>query len=372
MKLRILQVYKDYFPVVGGIENHVKLLATRLIYDYGMDVRVLVTNTGRDTVVSEENGLQVIKAGRFGTVASTPISLSLLKEMGRQEVDLAHLHFPYPMGEMAYLLRGRSKRLILTYHSDIVRQRRLLSLYRPFLWRILHRADRIIASSPNYIRSSPFLQKVEEKCTVIPFGIELKPWEKVDLEEVQGLRQRYEPPLLLFVGRFRYYKGLTYLLEAMKGIEATLLLVGSGPLEGELKHQVVRDHLQTKVFSLGELADEKLPALYHASDLFILPACERAEAFGIAQVEAMACGLPLVSTELGTGTTYVNTNEETGIVVPPRDPGALAMAVNFLLENESLRRQMGEKAKERARREFDADLMVRRIVQLYQNVCELG
>ncbi len=366
--IRVLQVYKDYYPVLGGIENHVKLLAERLARRDDTSVRVLVTALGRHSQVETIEGVEVIKAARLATVASTPISLSLFGWMGQLEADVTHLHFPYPVGEMAYLMRGRSPRLVITYHSDVVRQRGLLRLYRPFLERVLARADRIIATSPHYIRSSPFLERHAAKCVVIPSCVDLERFARVDEARVAQIRARFRPPLILFVGRFRYYKGLSYLIEAMKEVSGTALLVGTGPLEGELRRQVAEAGLDERVAFLGEVPEEELPAYYQAAELFVLPAVERSEAFGLTQVEAMACGVPCVATEVGTGTSWVNLHGQTGLIVPPRDAAALAAAINQILGNEAFRQTLGEAARRRAHTEFGVDSMVERIVEVYREV----
>jgi glycosyltransferase involved in cell wall biosynthesis len=174
--------------------------------------------------------------------------------------------------------------------------------------------------------------------------------------------------LLLFVGLLRYYKGLEYLLQAMTSVHATLLIVGTGPLEEELQTMAQKLGLVGRVFFTGAVGEDLLPAYYQACDLFVLPASHRSEAFGVVQVEAMACGKPVVSTELGTGTSYVNLDGETGLVVPPRDPGALVQAIRRLLGDDRLRAEMGARARERAALEFSHEIMVDRVVDLYQSL----
>jgi glycosyltransferase involved in cell wall biosynthesis len=365
--LRILHVYKDYYPVVGGMENHIRTLA-RGTAARGLEVTVLVTSRTRGTEISEMEGVKIVKASRLATLASTPISLALFSWIMRLEADITHLHFPYPWGEMAHLFWGQSRRTVITYQSDVVRQRNLLRLYKPFMRRILAKADRIIATSPNYVRSSPYLEAVSDKCTVIPLGIDLQPFQALRPRDVQTLRSEHEPPLLLFVGILRYYKGLEYLLEAMPDIGATLLIVGSGPMERKLQAMASSMGLEGKVLFTGAVSDDRLKAYYQACDLFVLPASHRSEAFGVVQVEAMACGKPLVSTELGTGTSYVNVDGQTGLVVPPRDPDALARAINRLLGDDQLRSRMGEAARKRAWQEFSHETMLDRVIALYENL----
>jgi glycosyltransferase involved in cell wall biosynthesis len=365
--LRILHVYKDYYPVVGGMENHIRILA-RGMAARGLETTVLVTSTSPKTEITQLEGVKIIKAGRLATLSSAPISLALLSWMRRLEPDITHLHFPYPWGEIAHLVFGRSRRTVITYHSDIVRQRNLLRLYRPFLRRVLARADRIIATSPNYIRSSLYLSEVASKCTVIPLGIDLQPFQTARAGEVEALRERFQRPLLLFVGLLRYYKGLGYLLEAMRDIDGTLLVVGEGPMEQEWQAMTAELGLGDNVFFAGRVDNDQLPVYYQACDLFVLPGSYRSEAFGVVQVEAMASGKPVVSTELGTGTSYVNLDGETGLVVPPRDSSALAQAINQLLADEKLRLRMGEGARQRASQEFSHETMIDRILDLYQDI----
>ena len=370
--MRILHVYKDYHPVIGGIENHIRMLA-REQARRGHQVTVLVTSLTRRTEVREMEGVRVVKAARLAHVASTPLSLAFFIQMGRLPADVAHLHFPYPPGEVANLLFGKGRPTVITYHSDVVRQKLILFFYRPLLMKALAYADRIIATSPYYIESSPFLRSFREKCVVIPLGVEIERFAQADEGEVEAIRRRYGAPLLLFVGKLRYYKGIPYLLEAMRTLERTseldarLVIVGSGPMEDAWRKMAREMGLEGRVFFTGQVEDEVLPAFYHACDLFVLPASHRSEAFGTVQVEAMAAGKPVVSTEVGTGTSWVNRHGETGLVVPARDPHALAEAIKTLLEDETLRREMGARARQHAR-QFSLGKMVDRVLRLYEEI----
>lgn len=367
--MKILHIYKDYYPVLGGMENHIKLLAESQV-KCGCEVTVLVTHPTSKTHIEQINGVRVIKAGRLTTAASTPLSIALPWWLAHQRPDIAHLHFPYPVGELAQWTLGRAPHVVMTYHSDVVRQKGLLKLYRPLLWQVLRRMDRIVATSPNYIASSPYLSQLQDKCVIIPLGVELDRFLRAMPSQVQRIRGSYGTPILLFVGKLRYYKGLQYLLEAMPQIPARLLIVGNGPMEAEWRALAETLHIAERVFFLGEVSDEELPAYYHASDLFVLPASERSEAFGTVQIEAMASGLPVVCTELGTGTSYVNRHGETGLVVPARNPDALIDAICSLLKDEAQRRALGQRAQQRALQEFSLSTMVNRIDQLYEDVLQ--
>jgi len=371
--LRILHIYKDYFPVLGGIENHVKVLAEAQAAR-GHDVTVLVANPERRTVIETTNGVRLVKAGRWATLASTPISPALFRWAARLKADIAHLHFPHPPGEVANLLFGRTRHTVITYHSDIIRQRTLRVLYRPLLWRVLQRADRLIATSATYITSSPYLSRFREKCVVIPLGASLEHFERVEPARVEALRQRLFPsspnqPTLLFVGRLRYYKGINDLLHALSAIPAArLLIVGDGPMRAPWEQLTRELNLSERVTFAGQVDDADLPACYKLGDIFVLPANARAEAFGTVIVEAMASGLPVISTEVGSGTSWVNLHGTTGLIVPPRDPAALAQALNTLLSDPAKCADMGRAAYQRAHAEFSQTAMIERVEQVYRTV----
>lgn len=363
--LKILHLYKDYYPVLGGMENHIRILAEAQVRR-GHEVTVLVTHPTRVTHVDRINGVKVIKAGRLATIASTPISLSFPIFLSRERPHIAHLHSPYPLAELSQLYLGKAQRVVLTYHSDIVRQKVILQLYKPFLRRVLARVDRIVVTSLNYMRTSPHLQAFTEKCAVIPLGIDLTPFLKDSSGKAELIRKEFGAPIILFVGKLRYYKGLQYLINAMEGVSARLLVIGDGPMEQEWKTIAEKPEIRDKVVFLGEIGGESLADYYQAADIFVLPACERSEAFGLVQIEAMASGLPVISTELGTGTSFVNVHEKTGLVVPPKDSQRLREAIITLLGNEDLRKAMGRRARDRAIREFSVETMAEKIMDLYQ------
>ncbi len=372
--MKILHLYKDYFPVLGGIENHIRVLAEAQAAA-GHQVTVLVCDPGPRTRTETRNGVRVIKAGRLTTLASMPISLSQPLWVARLRPDIAHVHSPYPLGELANWLLGRARRTVITYHSDVVRQKRILRFYAPFLRRVLAAADRIIATSPHYIRTSPFLSRVADRCTVIPLGVDVERFARVSEGAGAALRARIglddpaPPPLLLFVGRLRYYKGLDDLLRALPRVpDAHLLVVGDGPMRAEWETLARELGLADRVHFLGDLPDADLPASYAVADLFVLPANARAEAFGTVLLEAMAAGLPLICTEVGSGTSFVNRHGETGLVVPPRDPAALAAAINALLADPARRRAMGEAAQRRVREQFTVEQMIARVEALYHQL----
>lgn len=367
--MQILHVYKDYYPVLGGIENHLRLLAEGQAAR-GHDVTVLVTEPGKGrTHTGQENGVRVIRAGRLATVASTPLSLALAWQLFRRDPDIVHVHLPYPVGDAAQLLLRRGRRTVMTYHSDIVRQKNLLRLYAPLLRRSLARADRIIATSPRYIETSPYLSPLAARCTVIPYGIQVDRFGEADPAQVAAIRQRYPAPIILFVGQLRYYKGAEYLVAALAHTPGSLVLVGSETTtrQAQLLEVARAAGVSDRVYLAGQ-HDGDLPAFYHAADVFVLPSIERSEAFGIVQIEAMAAGKPVVSTELGTGTSYINQDGLTGLVVPPADALALAAAIRTLLADPDRAARLGAAGRRRVQAEFTVDRMVERILVLYRSL----
>src|SRR5437764_629004 len=217
----------------------------------------------------------------------------------------------------------------------------------------------ILATSPQYKASSPWLRRHRARCRVVPLGIDQQRFRHPDaatLTLAQTLRARYGPNLLHSHGVFRYYKGLRYLVEALAlAPEGRLLLTGTGPEEKALRAQVAAAGLEERVHFAGAVSVADLPAYYRAADLYVLPAVARSEAFGMSMVEAQASELPCISTELGTGTSYVNMNGVTGLIVPPAAAGALAHAIRHLLADGDMRRAMGRRAQARAADLFAID-----------------
>lgn len=368
--MRVLLVNKLYYPVIGGVETHVRDLARYLPDD--VERKVLVASEKKRRQVEQIDGIEVVKAYNPFFVSSSPVPLFFRSELKRFEkwADIYHFHFPFPPGELSFILSGIGKPLVVTYHSDIVRQKTLLRLYRPFLERFLNRADVIIATSPNYVKTSPFLSPRQDKCRVVPLGIDpdvlvLSEEEKAKVEKV---RQQIKPPVVLFVGRLIYYKGAEYLIRAMEHVDASLVIVGKGPLESELRALASSLDVAEKVHFYPHLDYRDLVVMYHACDVFCLPSVARSEAFGIVQLEAQACGKPVVSTELGTGTSFANLDGVTGFVVPPADPQALAEALNRLIKDEPLRQKLGKQASERVRKEFTLEAMTQGVYRIYQEV----
>ena len=350
---------------MGGIENHIKALAEAQVAR-GDDVTVLVTNTTGQTVQETANGVKVIKAARTAHLASTPFSLAMAIEAAALSADIVNLHMPFPPGDLIARGVGGRPSLVVTYHSDVVRQQHLLRIYRPVLEATLAHAGRIIATSRPYIESSPFLRRYAAKCRVVPLAVDTSRFATVDASAINRLRLRWPGPLILSVGVLRYYKGLHILLRALPELDATLVIVGAGPEGPRLQARAGELRIADRVAFVGRVPDEELPNYYQAADVFVLASHLRAEAFGGVLLEAMAAGLPLVTTEIGTATSEVNQHGRTGFVVPPDDPAALARALKVLLADPRLREYLGQEGRRRVLAQYTVDRLVERTEVVYQ------
>jgi rhamnosyl/mannosyltransferase len=366
--MRILHVYKDYYPpVVGGIEKHIAQLCNHFKKKH--EVTALVCNRGPFTRIENIDGVTVIKVGQVGRLQSAPLPPSFPLWLRRIKADILHFHAPNPTCEFSYLMAGSPGTMVVTYHSDIIRQELLLKFYRPFLRRFLARARLILPTSPIYADTSPFLREVRGKCRIVPLGVDTRMVESAGSRlrpEIGKLHNIFGPEFILFVGKLRYYKGLQFLIEAMPKINVPLVVVGSGPMENDLKALAANYGVAEKTHFVGELTEDDLWVFYHACSLLVLPSVYRSEAYGLVQLEAHACAKPVISTRLGTGVEFVNLDGKTGIVVPPADSSALARAISDLLDDPARRGKMGRFAQERAQREFDTKVMFEKVESVYE------
>ncbi len=376
--MRVTLVNKYYFPPhLGGIENSLNMLATELASRESTSVRAIVANESRVTVRESLDGVEVTRLARLFAYASTPVAPGMTAAIRAEAVrsdpaDVLHLHFPYPWGEFSWLRARMGLPTVMTYHSDIVRQRFLGSAYAPILRRVLDRVDLVIVGAPQMVVNSEFLAPHADKCRVVPFGIRVERFAGTPdiLRRAATLRAMHPRPVVLFVGRLIYYKGVEVLLRAIAGVDADLVMIGSGPLETALREQASAAGIDDRVTFLAPMPEAELVAWYHASEVFCLPSIARSEAFGLVQVEAHASGTPVVSTDLPTGVPFVNAHEQTGLVVPPGDPERLAAAIRRLLEDEPLRARMGQRARERALAEFSIGAMTDRVVDVYREAVD--
>jgi len=363
-RLRVLQIGKYYPPHMGGMETHLRFLCRELQRCVG--VEAIVANDGWRSQEGLVDGVKVTRVGTLFNLASAPVCPGMVRKIRETTADLVHLHLPNPAAVLAYLASRHKGRLVVTYHSDIVRQKALGKVFQPILGRAMDRCSAVITSSPSYIETSPVLTAYRERCRVIPYGIPIEQYHRYDAEAVAKIRGQFGPRIVLSVGRLIYYKGFEYLIRAMAKVQGRLLIVGDGPLRSGLEGAAQARGVRDRVFFLGEIQD--VVPYYHAADVFVLPSIARSEAFGIVQLEAMACGKPVVNTRLASGVPFVSVDGLTGLTVPPANPEALAGAINLLLNDPGLRAEYGQAARRRVQEEFSLDLMISRTLQLYKDV----
>jgi rhamnosyl/mannosyltransferase len=369
--MRILHLGKYFYPEKGGIENYTYILA-REAKKLGNEVYVIVSNTSKKFVHERIEGIEVFRLPRIFYSLHTPFTTPFICLIGKIDPDIIHLHVPNPWFEFnlfLFCILNRKAKTIVTYHSDVI-------WYSPFhffgevfrrfyLFPLLKFSKRIIATSQNYVEGSSILRKFRNKVDVIPLG--------VDIRKFRPLRvKRPKKKLLLFLGRLFPYKGLEYLLQAIKIVsekrkDFILYIVGEGKLRKKLEGMAKNLKIENFVKFTGKVSDEQAIKYYNLCDIFILPSIHKSEAFGISQLEAMACGKPVISTNLkGSAVPWINQHMKTGLVVEPKNSNALAEAILYLLENEKLRKRMGMNARKRVLKFFTQQRTLRQTTSLYK------
>lgn len=370
--MRVLHFYKLAYPQsVGGIEKVVHELAQGCT-EQGLVIDVLALSNDNTVSYFQIDGYSVDLVTSDFEIASTSFSYkAILKfaELARQ-ADVIHYHFPWPFMDMVHFFCGIKKASVVTYHSDIIRQKFLLNFYRPLQYKFLSNVSHIVATSPNYFSTSSVLKKYQSKVSVIPLGINKIKYPSVDPLKMKHFKEKFGLRFFLFIGVLRYYKGLEILLDAAAGTDYPIVILGAGPMESELKLRAARLDLKN-VFFLGFLPEVDKISLLMASYCMVFPSHLRSEAFGVSLIEGAMCGKPMISCEIGTGTSYVNITNETGIVVQPSDPHALRQAMADLWNDPQMAADMGCKAEERYWKFFTAKKMVGSYVDLYRKLLEV-
>ena len=303
----------------------------------------------------------------------TPIVPLMARAMRRARPDVVHLHFPNPMAALACLMSRLDVPLVVTWHSDVVRQRRAAAAFAPLLSLLLAAMRRDHRRFDRLYRN---LHGAERAAQAVPRNSLRHPRRRLRASRRRARRgvcaAATANGIVLGVGRLIYYKGFENLVRAMVDVRATALIAGDGPLSGALAAEAARLGVADRVVLLGRVNDADLKACYHACDVFALPSVERSEAFGIVQLEAMACGKPVVNTRLDSAVPHVSLDGLTGFTVPPGDPAALAAALNALLDDPARRAAMGAAGRQRVREEFSAELMARRTLEVYREIVAGG
>jgi len=356
----------------GGLERHVRSLVQALSGDCEF-VNVVGSREWRFEQ-DRSTGCPTYKLPALFHVTSMPVCPTMPQRIWKlhrnRPFDLVHLHFPDPMAHLSSLVLPRDLPVVITWHSDIVRQKRLLPFYRPLQDALLRRAAAIIGPTPAHFAASEELRRLplSDRFRVVPFGIDVA-FFAAPHRNTAAIRARYPEPLVFALGRHVYYKGYEYLIDAMDMLPGVRLLIGgTGPLMESLQARASAGTAAGRITFVGRIPEADLPAYYQACDVFCMPSVERAEAFGIVQIEAMAAGKAVVCCELGNGVTYVTRHGETGLVVPPRDPRTLADALHKLIEDETLRTHLGERGRSRVYAEFTMQALREGTLQVYREV----
>jgi glycosyltransferase involved in cell wall biosynthesis len=369
--MRVLHVYRTYFPdTQGGLEEVIRQICLTT-GRHDVQSRVLSLTKDRDPATLTRTEALVCRAPLTAEVASCGVSTKAFSLYRTQAVwaDLIHYHFPWPFADVLHLTSAVRRPSIVTYHSDIVRQRLLSRLYGPLMRRFLGSMDQIICTSPNYFTTSPVLTQFRDKVSIIPIGLDEAEHHSPSPELLGEVQQQFGNGFFLFVGVLRYYKGLHILLEAARNAPYRIVIVGAGPVEQELKAQTARLGLGNIVFA-GRVSDKVKGALYQLCRAVVFPSYLRSEAFGVTLVEGAIHHRPLISTEIGTGTSYVNQDQQTGFVVPPSSPQRLRDEMDWLHNNPARAEQMGRAARARYEELFTGDLMGHRYQMVYKAVAK--
>jgi glycosyltransferase involved in cell wall biosynthesis len=369
--MRVLHVYKDvYPPITGGIERHIDAVRTALP-DVQHDVLVCARRPRTVHRVPPAGAGREVLVGELGRVLSTPIAPAFPLWLARlAHGAIVHLHMPQPLAELSVLLTGRCRPLVVTYHADIYRQRALLFLYRPLLVRCLRSADVVITASERLRATSPILREAGVSPRVVPYGIDVGRWapQHADPVLVQELRTRYGQPHVLAVGRLVHYKGFDQLIIAARQLPCATVIIGEGPARHDLQRQIHRLRLEDSVHLVGEVSDRRLAAHLAAASLFVLPSTNRAEAFGISLLEAQSAELPVIATNVGTGTVEAFAPGRSGCLIPPNDIHALVEAISRLLDQPKLRRSMGKRGREFVEARNSLESMACRLRSIYDDL----
>jgi len=369
--IRVCHLGKYYSPAHGGIERTVRSLAHAQAR-IGCSVRVICMDheRGRATRVEQDGPVEVVRLRRAASFCKIDHCPDLLRVLRDSEADLLHLHTPNPSMILGLMFSGDRRPLVVSHHSDVIKQRLRHLLFGPFERACCDRARLVLAMSPPYVAGSALLRRCTDRVAVLPIGLELAPFLDPSPEVVAHrdlLRRTYPGPLWFFCGRLVYYKGLETALHALRSVPGTLLIAGDGPARTHLERFAARLDLKDRVRFLGKIPrDDDLAAYYLAAHAFWFPSNARSEAYGLVQVEAMASGCPVINAAIPhSGVPWVSRHEETGLTVPVDDPAAFAAAARRLLEEPGLRDRLAAGARARAIAEFQCEAMGRRSLALY-------
>ncbi|SDA30668.1 rhamnosyl/mannosyltransferase [Ruminococcus sp. YE71] len=380
---KILHISKYYFPFIGGVEEVAADITAALkgeeyqqkIICFNEDSTTDGVTTHRgETVHDMIDGVEVIRCGTAVKLASQALSVTyfneLKKVMESYRPDIVVFHYPNPfVSQMLLMYKKMDFKLVVYWHLDITKQKVLSKFFYMQNIELLKRADKVIATSPNYIKGSPFLTRFRDKCTVIPNCINnerLKVTPEIE-KLAHKIRNKYKGKIICFgLGRHIPYKGFIKLVEASRYLDDrfAILIGGKGELTGSLIKEASGD---SKVHFLGKISDSELIACLLACDVFCFPSITKNEAFGIALAEGMYFGKPAVTFTIeGSGVNYVNVKDVTGLECPNSDSRAYAKALEKLASDPELREKLGNAGRERVLENFTYDRFRTRIIDMIE------
>lgn len=367
MFLKVLHVTNgSLLESKGGIETFIKNLCT---YTSKLGVSDTIFSTSINPIIDEYEHYTIHEVKRHIKISSAAFSLSshsIFRGLA-EKCDIIHYHYPNPYGDLLHLTCKVNKPSLVTYHSDIIRQKFLGYAYKNIQTKFFNEIDHIVATSPNYFASSKVLNEHSQKVSVIPIGLSKSVLGPLDYERVKYWKQKMPENFFLFVGAMRYYKGLHLLVDAVHGTNIPIVIAGTGVMENKIKEKIKIKNINN-ITMLGEISEEDKVALLSLCMGFVFPSHMRSEAFGIALLEAAIMGKPMVSCELGSGTSYVNSHKETGLVIPAGSSKYIKDALEFLFQNPKIALKMGENAKRRSEFYFDIKDQAEAYINLYKNL----
>ena len=366
--MKILQIGK-FYPIRGGVE--------KVMYDMMLGLAARNVHCDMLCATTEDHPGGVLTINQYAKVIAIPTQIKfaatmiapkmivILRRIAK-DYDIIHIHHPDPMASLALFLSGYKGKVILQWHSDILKQKMLLKLYGPLQEWLIKRANLITGTTPVYVEQSPFLSKVQHKVDYIPIGVDpMHP----DAANVRLIRQKYQgKKLILSVGRLVEYKGYKYLIEAARHLDTKhqIVIGGKGPLKEELQELIIQLGVQDRVELIGFVSDEELADYYGACDIFCLSSILKTEAFAIVQIEAMSCAKPIISTDIpGSGVSWVNADGESGLIVEIENPRALADAIRHITENDENYAKLSAGSQHRYQQLFTRNRMIDKCLQLY-------
>lgn len=369
--MKILHVNKTYFPEsTGGIEESIRQLCKNSKHEYK------IFCASHDGICEQAlyEGVEVIRVPSFSGSKAMPINLSGVLKFKKlvNWADIVHIHFPWPNADLFSLFCSNKRtKFVVTYHSDIVRSKLLLALYKPIMKSFFAKVERLVATSPNYYESSETLQNYKDKVEVVPLGLVDFSEDKIDQREQKSLLAKINKPFFLFLGVPRKYKGLKYLIDATKKLKQshTVVVAGDGGFKKNCVEYAESVGSQNIKF-LGHVSSEEKAILLKNCVAVILPSTLRSEAFGLTLVEGAMFGKPLICTEIGSGMSYINQHQKTGIVVKPSNSKELAEAMDFYVDSPASVILHGKASRERYEELFEVSKMLNSYDQLYKKVLQ--